>query len=79
MLNIVRRAFEEPADGSNDPLSVFPNPGPMYLLINALAITAITYMASFKLLNVRKPSFIILLVVIPITSRLHLSIIEPPM
>lgn len=55
MLNIVRRAFEEPPSGSNDSLQVFPNPGPMYLLINALAITAVTYMASFRLLNVCKP------------------------
>lgn len=54
MLNIVRRAFNEPADGSSDPLEMFTNPGPMYLIINALAVTAITYIASFRLLNVRK-------------------------
>lgn len=58
MLNIVRGTSEELARVSNDFL-VYTNPGPMYLLINAIAVTTVIYIASFRLLNVGNPLFAI--------------------
>jgi len=54
MLHLVRGACDELASGLNDPLKMFENPGPLYLLVNALAITAVTYFTSFRLLNVAR-------------------------
>lgn len=49
----MRQAFEEVTNSLDEQSAMPPNPGPVYLLINALAITVATYVFSFRMLNVR--------------------------
>lgn len=51
-------------------------PGPTHLLINALAITGITYIVSFRLLNVRTPSPMILSPYVHLSPLAHLIPLE---
>lgn len=54
MLDVLRKAFSMERYSSLDtPAMTFINPGPAYMLINALAVTGITYFIAFKVLNVR--------------------------
>lgn len=56
MLDVLLKAFMEHSDNVEIASQISMDPGPAYLLVNALAITGMTYIVSFRFLNVSKCS-----------------------